>query len=62
MQVSRLSDESRSKPWGQLLKSGLGGALSLGNAMLSNELGALPTELIDDYRSNVLAQLNLVKS
>ena len=53
MQVSRLSDESISRPWDQLLKSGLAEAISLGKAMLFNELVALPTVPIDDYRSNV---------
>ena len=61
MQVSRLSNDARSRPWDQLLKSGLGEALSLGNAVLTNELVTLPTVPIDDYRSSVLAQLNLVE-
>ena len=61
MQVSRLSDESRSKPWDQLMKSGLGEALSRSNAVLSNELVGPSATLVDDYRSNVLAQLYLVE-
>ena len=61
MQVSRLANDARSRPWDQLLKSGLGEALSLGNSVLSNELVTTPTVPIDDYRSSVLAQLNLVE-
>ena len=61
MQVSRLSNDARSRPWDQLLKAGLGEALSLGNAVLTNELVTLPTVPIDDYRSSVLVQLNLVE-
>ena len=61
MQVSRLSNETRSRPWDELLNSRLGEALSLGIAVLSNELEALPTVPIDDYRSNNLVQLNLVE-
>ena len=61
MQVTRLSDEARSRPWDQLMKSGLGEALARGNATLSNELSLPTTVRIDDYRSNVLAQLDLVE-
>ena len=61
MQVSRLTDEARSRTWDQLLESGLSEALSLGNAVLSNELATTSTVPIDDYRSSVLAQLDLVE-
>ena len=61
MQVSRLTDEARSRPWDQLVKSSLSEALSLGNAALSNELATTSTVPIDDYRSSVLAQLDLVE-
>ena len=61
MQVSRLANDARSRPWDQLLKSGLGEALSLGNSVLSNALVTTTTVPIDDYRSSVLAQLNLVE-
>ena len=61
MQVSCLSNDARSRPWDRLLKSGLGEALSLNNAVLTNELVTSPTVPIDDYRSCVLAQLNLVE-
>ena len=60
MQVSCLSNESRSRPWDQLLKSGLGEALSRSNAVLSNELVGPSATLVDDYRSNISAQLDLV--
>ena len=43
------------------MKSGLGEALARGNATLSNELSLPTTVRIDDYRSNVLAQLDLVE-
>ena len=59
MQVSGLANDAR--PWDQLLKSGLGEALSLGNSVLSNALVTTPTVPIDDYHSSVLAQLNLVE-
>ena len=61
LQVSRLSDESRSRPWDQLLKSGLGETLSRSNTVLSNELVGPSTTHVDDYRSSVLAQLDLVE-
>ena len=54
MQVSRLSDESRSRPWDHLLKTGLGEALSRSNTVLSNELVGPSTTHVDDYRSSVL--------
>ena len=60
-QVSRLMNETRSKSWNQLLKSGLGEALSLGDAILTSDLVAPPTIRVDDYRSHVLAQLDLVE-
>ena len=53
MQVSRLANDARSRPWDQLLKSGLGEALSLGNSVLTNALVTTPTVPIDDYRSCV---------
>ena len=59
MQVSRLSTETRSRPWNHLLNSGLAEALSLGIAGLPNALVALPTVPIDDYRPYVLAQWKL---
>ena len=58
-QESRLSTETRSRPWNDLLKSGLAEALSLGIAGLPNALVALPTVPIDDYHSNVQAQWKL---
>ena len=61
MQVSRLADEARSRPWDQLVKSSLSEALLLGNAALSNELATTSTVPIDDYRSSVLAQLDSVE-
>ena len=61
MQVSRLTDEARCRPWDRLIKSSLSEALSLGNAVLSNDLPTTSTVPIDDYRSNVLAQLDLVR-
>ena len=42
-------------------KSSLSDALSLGNATLSNELATTSTVPIDDYRSSVLAQFDLVE-
>ena len=60
-QVSRLTDEARCRPWDQLIKSSLSEALSLGNDVLSNDLTTTTTVPIDDYRSNVLAQLDLVE-
>ena len=61
MQVSRLTDEARCRPWDRLIKSSLSEALSLGNAVLSNDLTTTSTVPIDDYRSNFLAQLDLVE-
>ena len=61
MQVSRLSDEARCKPWDRLIKSSLNESLALENAILTNDVATSSSAPIDDYRSSVLAQLDLVE-
>ena len=56
MQVSRLSDVSRSRLWDQLLKSGLGEALSRSNAVLSNELVG-PSAGLQQHLSMITARI-----
>ena len=55
--VTRLSDVARCRLWDQLMKSGLGEPLARDNATSVIRT----TVRVDDYRSNVLAQLDLVE-
>ena len=59
MLVSRLSDAVRGKPWDQLLKVGLDQTLTRCMSVLTNDIGSAVTPMVDDYRSAVLAQLNV---
>ena len=61
MQVSRLSENVRAKPWDQLLKVGLDQSLSFCVALLDKgpETPAVP--VVDEYRSTILAQLNVME-
>ena len=61
MQVSRLSDSVRAKPWDQLLKVGLDQSLSFCVALLDKgpEIPVVP--VVDEYRLTILAQLNVMK-
>ena len=61
MLVSRLSDAVRGKPWDQLLKVGLDQTLTRCMSVLTNDLGSAVTPMVDDYRSAVLAQLNVME-
>ena len=60
MQVSRLNDSVRAKPWDQLLKVGLDQTLSLCVSMLDNGPDTAVVPVVDEYRSTVLAQLNVM--
>ena len=61
MLVSRLSDAVRGKPWDQLLKVGLDQTLARCVSVLTNDLSSSVTPMVDDYRSAVLAQLNVME-
>ena len=61
MQVSRLTDSVRAKPWDQLLKIGLDQTLSLCLSMLDNGPDTTVVPVVDEYRSKVLAQLNVME-
>ena len=61
MQVSRLSDSVRAKPWDQLLKIGLDQTLSRCMSMLENGPDTHVVPVVDEYRSAVLAQLNVME-
>ena len=61
MLVSRLSDGVRGKPWDQLLKIGLDQTLSRCTGILTNDLSSAVVPKVDDYRSAVLAQLNVME-
>ena len=61
MLVSRLSDAVRGKPWDQLLKVGLDQTLTRCMSVFTNDLGSAVTPMVDDYRSAVLAQLNVME-
>ena len=61
MQVSRLTDSVRAKPWDQLLKIGLEQTLSLCVSMLDNGPDTTVVPVVDEYRSTVLALLNVMK-
>ena len=58
MLESRLSDEVLAKPWDQLLKVGLDTTLASCESVLSNDQKSTVVPAVDDYRSNVLAQLS----
>ena len=60
MQVSRLNDSVRAKRWDQLLKVGLDQTLSLCVSMLDNGPDTAVVPVVDEYRSTVLAQLNVM--
>ena len=60
MQVSRLNDSVRAKPWDQLLKVGLDQTLSLCVSVLDNGPDTAVVPVVDEYRSTVLAQLNVM--
>ena len=61
MQVSRLSDSVRAKPWDQLLKVGLDQSLSFCVALLDKGPEAPVVPIVDEYRSSILAQLNVME-
>ena len=61
MLVSRLTDAVRGKPWDQLLKVGLGQTLERCVGVLTNALSSAVVPLVDNYKSAVLAQLNVMK-
>ena len=48
----------RAKPWDQLLKVGLDTTLASCESVLTNDQNSTVVPAVDDYRSNVLAQLN----
>ena len=60
MQVSRLNDSVRAKPWEKLLKVRLDQTLSLCVSMLDNGPDTAVVPVVDEYRSTVLAQLNVM--
>ena len=62
MQVSRLNDSVRAKQWDQLLilKVGLDQTLSLCVSVLDNGPDTAVVPVVDEYRSTVLAQLNVM--
>ena len=61
MQVSWLTDSVRAKLWDQLLKIGLDQTLSLCVSMLDNGPDTTVVPMVDEYRSTVLAQLNVME-
>ena len=61
VQVSRLTDSVRAKPWDQLLKIGLDQTLSSCVSMLDNGPDTTVVPVVDEYRSTVLAQLNVME-
>ena len=61
MQVSRLSDSVRAKRWDQLLKVGLDQSLSFCVALLDKGPGTPVVPVVDEYRSTILAQLNVME-
>ena len=61
MLVSRLTDAVRGKPWDQLLKVGLDQTLDRCVGVLTNDLSSAVVPMVDDYRSAVLAQLNVME-
>ena len=61
MQVSRLSDNVRAKSWDQVLKIGLYQTLSRCIPMLENGPDTHIVPVVDEYRSTVLAQLNVME-
>ena len=62
MLVSRFSDGVRGKPWDQLLKIGLDQTLARCVGILTNDLCSAVVPMVDDYKSAVLAQLNVMES
>ena len=58
MLESRLSDGVRSKPWDQLLKVVLDKTLARCESVLIDDQFPTIIPVVDDYRSNVLAQLS----
>ena len=61
IQVSRLTDSARAKLWDQLLKIGLVQTLSCCLSMLDNGPDAQIVPVVDEYRSTVLVQLNVME-
>ena len=61
MQVSRLGDVTRAKPWDQLLKIGLDQTLSYCLAVMDSVPDAPIMPVVDYYRSDVLAQLTVME-
>ena len=61
MLVSRLTDAVRGKTWDQLLKVGLDQTLDRCVGVLTNDLSSAVVPMVDDYRSEVLAQLNVME-
>ena len=57
LQVSRLHDLERCHTWDQLLKKGLAETHNVCERMLSGEPPPVVTAHVDEYRSNVCAQL-----
>ena len=61
MQDSRLADVTRAKPWDQLLKIGLDQTLSCCLAVMDSVPDAPIVPVVDNYRSDVLAQLTVME-
>ena len=61
MQVSRLSDSVRAKPWDQLLEVGLDHTLSFCVTLLDKGPETPVVPVVDEYRSTILAQLNVME-
>ena len=57
LQVSRLTDRERCRPWDQLLKVGLGETLSRCSRILQGNVDLVEPFSLDTYRSSVCAQL-----
>ena len=62
MQLSRLTDNVRSNSWDQLLKYGLSETLARCIVILADDVVEPTTRIIDEYRSDVLAQLEMLEA
>ena len=61
MKVSRLSDSVRAKPWDRLLKVGLDQTLSFCVSLLDEGPETPVVSVVDEYRSTILAHLNIME-